>query len=365
MILWFVAGIFLLPTFLKRAKALLSEEMLLILSLALCLGMFVLATAVGFSAELGAFVMGSIIAETTSAEKVEHLLKPVKDLYAAIFFTSVGMMIDPSAMVEYTQPILWVTLLTLFGKLFSTTLGALLSGQPLKQSVQVGMSMAQIGEFAFIVATLGLSLNVISAFLFPVAVGASAITTFTTPYMIKSSGFVYQWLQKVLPAGLLNRLNRYSAETKTVAQTSEWRIFIRSTIMNIVLVSIIVVAIILFSSVYVEPWVNRSGNSLGLKLAVCLFTLFILSPFLWALAVRTPSEVYRRMIDSYQYRRFFYIVRFLRLALVAFFVGFLLHRFFSVAVGIVFTGLILPCWQFFQNKSRRFTPNWNEGLSPT
>src|ERR1044071_1807229 len=207
--LWFIAGIFLLPTFLRRAKKLLDDETLLILSLGLCLGMVVLATQVGFSAELGAFVMGSIIAETTSAEKVEHLIKPVKDLFGAIFFVSVGMMIDPAAMIENAWPILWITLLTLFGKLFSTTLGALLSGQPLKQSVQVGMSMAQIGEFAFIVATLGLSLGVISNFLFPVAVGASAITTFTTPYLIKFSEPFYNFLEKFLPQRWITRLNSY------------------------------------------------------------------------------------------------------------------------------------------------------------
>src|SRR5690606_22871059 len=142
--IWFLMGIFLLPTLLKKAKSLLDEETLLILSIGLCLGMVVLATQVGFSAELGAFIMGSIIAETTKAEKVEHVIKPVKDLFGAVFFVSVGMMIDPQAVVQYGWPIFVVTMLTLFGKLFSTTAGALLSGQPLKQSVQVGMSMAQI-----------------------------------------------------------------------------------------------------------------------------------------------------------------------------------------------------------------------------
>ena len=196
--LWFITGIFLLPTLLKKTKKLLDEETLLILSIGLCLGMVILATKVGFSAELGAFIMGSIMAETTSAEKIEHIIKPVRDLFGAVFFVSVGMLIDPATIIEYKWPVLWVTLLTLFGKLFSTTLGALLSGQPLKQSVQVGMSMAQIGEFAFIVATLGLSLGVISNFLFPVAVGASAITTFTTPNMIKSSEKLYSYLVIVL-----------------------------------------------------------------------------------------------------------------------------------------------------------------------
>lgn len=368
LILWFVAGIFLLPTLLKKAKRLMNDETLLILSLGLCLGMVVLATYVGFSAELGAFVMGSIIAETTSAEKVEHLLKPVKDLFGAIFFTSVGMMIDPKAMVEYAQPILWVTLLTLFGKLLSTTLGALISGQPLKQSVQVGMSMAQIGEFAFIVAALGLSLGVTSAFLFPVAVGASAITTFTTPYLIKSSGWFYQRLERILPASVINRLNRYSSETKKVSQTSEWRLFIRSTIINAVLLSIIIVAIIVFSSMYVEPWISKNGNSLALRIGTCLLTLIILSPFLWAFAIRNPSEVYRKMIVDQRYKGTFYTVRLLRLGLVAFFIGFLLHRFFNIYVGVSVAAIIILLLVIFSKKiqglysklENRFFSNLNE-----
>ena len=370
LVLWFVAGIFILPTFLKKAKKLMTDETLLILSLGLCLGMVFLATKVGFSAELGAFVMGSIIAETTSAEKVEHLLKPVKDLFGAIFFTSVGMMIDPRAMVEYAQPILWITLLTLFGKLFSTTLGALLSGQPLKQSVQVGASMAQIGEFAFIVATLGVSLGVTSPFLFPVAVGASAITTFTTPYLIKSSGAIARWLEKVLPESVIRRLNNYSSDTREVSQISEWRVFIHSTVTNIALLSIIIFALTVFSSVYIQPWIEKSGNgnSLALKIAACLLTLFILSPFLWALAIKMPSEVYRNMIDDRQYKKLFYLVRFLRLALVAFFIGFLLHRFFNIYTGIVFTALVLALLVAFSEKiqalyaglEKRFFANLNE-----
>lgn len=160
LILWFMAGIFLLPTFLRKAKKLLDEETLLILSIGLCLGMVVIATQMGFSAELGAFIMGSVFAETTSAEKVEHLTKSVKDLFGAIFFVSVGMLIDPETIIEYRVPVLLVTLLVIFGKLFSTTAGALVSGQSLRQSVQIGMSMAQVGEFAFIVASLGLSLGV-------------------------------------------------------------------------------------------------------------------------------------------------------------------------------------------------------------
>ncbi|WP_207515140.1 cation:proton antiporter domain-containing protein [Longitalea luteola] len=367
LVLWFIGGIFLLPTLLKKAKKIMTEEILLISSLALCLGMVVLATVVGFSAELGAFVMGSIIAETTSAEKIEHLLKPVKDLFGAIFFTSVGMMIDPANMVAYAQPIFYVTLLTLFGKLISTTVGALLSGQPLKQSVQVGMSMAQIGEFAFIVATLGLSLGVTSAFLFPVAVGASAITTFTTPYLIKLSGPLYHWLERVLPARLITRLNKYSSASRNVARTSEWRQFIRSTVINGVLLSIIIIAIIVFSSHYIEPWINKNGDSLTLKIGTCLLALLILSPFLWALAIRSPSDVYKKVMDDSQFRGTFYVVRLIRLALVAFYVGFLLHRFFNLYTGILFTAFTLGLLLIFSKKiqalydklEHRFVSNLN------
>lgn len=368
LILWFVAGIFLLPTLLKKAKRFLNEETLLILSLGLCLGMVVLATQVGFSAELGAFVMGSIIAETTSAEKVEHVLKPVKDLFGAIFFTSVGMMIDPRAMVEYAQPIIWVTLLTLFGKLLSTTLGAIISGQPLKQSVQVGSSMAQIGEFAFIVASLGLSLGVTSAFLFPVAVGASAITTFTTPYLIKSSGVLHQWITKILPEPVLVRLNRYSAETNKVSRTSEWRKLVRSSVINGVLLSIIIVAVIVFSSGYIEPWISKNGNSLALRIAAAFLTLVILSPFLWALAIRAPFDVYPKLIGDARFKGTFYSIRLIKLALVAFFIGFLLHRFFNIYTGIAFTAVIISLLMAFSAKIQalyarlesRFFTNLNE-----
>src|SRR5690606_37655879 len=218
---------------------------LMILSIGLCLGMVLIATSVGFSAELGAFVMGSIIAETTVAEKVEHTLKSVKDLFGAVFFVSVGMMINYDGMVTYAWPIFIVTLLTIFGKLFSSSLGALISGQPLKQSVQVGMSMAQIGEFAFIVATLGLSLGVISDFLFPVAVGVSAITTFTTPYMIKISEPFYNWIVKVTPQKYIDRINKYSSNTQSIQSESSWQTILKQYAKIIVINGIVIIAIYL------------------------------------------------------------------------------------------------------------------------
>ncbi|MCA0382163.1 MAG: cation:proton antiporter [Bacteroidetes bacterium] len=288
--IWFIAGIFLLPTILKKAKHLLDEETLLILALGLCLGMVILATQVGFSAELGAFIMGSIIAETTFAEKVEHLIKSVKDLFGAIFFVSVGMMINPEAIVQYGWPVFAVTMLTLFGKLFSTTLGAVLSGQPLKQSVQVGMSMAQIGEFAFIVATLGLSLGVISDFLFPVAVGASAVTTFTTPYLIKYSEPLYNWLEKKLPAKWTQKLNRYASSTQKIQAESEWKTVVAAYSKIMVSNLIIIVAIVIASIRFIWPFFQTSIDNIQISnLLSMIATLVLSAPFIVALINKQPK----------------------------------------------------------------------------
>lgn len=305
LIIWFVGGIYLLPTLLKKARKLLDDENLLVLSLGLCLAMVVFATQIGFSAELGAFIMGSIIAETTSAEKVEHLIKPVKDLFGAVFFVSVGMMIDPQALIDYGWPVVIVTLLTLFGKLFSTTIGALISGQPLKQSVQVGMSMAQIGEFAFIVATLGLSLGVISDFLFPVAVGASAVTTFTTPYLIKFSEPFYNFVERRLPAAWVERLNRYSSSTQSIQAESDWKVLLKSYVNMGVVNGIILLAIGIISLKFLDPFVMANVGEPTLSGIITLVvTLVIAAPFLWALMARRPDNMaYKEMWLQKKYSR--------------------------------------------------------------
>ena len=303
--LWFISGIFLLPTLLKRARTLFDSETLLILAIGLCLGMVVLATQVGFSAELGAFIMGSIIAETTKAEAVEAVIKPVKDLFGAVFFVSVGMMIDPQAIIEYGWPVLVVTVLTLFGKLVSTTFGALLSGQPLKQSVQVGMSMAQIGEFAFIVATLGLSLGVISDFLFPVAVGASAITTFTTPYLIKFSEPFYDFLERYLPPRWIRMINRYSSSTQNIQTESAWKALLRSYGTTMVANGIVLLALFLFLQNFIMPFLNRNIEDPTLRNFIGLIiSLGAASPFLWAIMAKRPEGLsYKELWMEKNYHR--------------------------------------------------------------
>jgi CPA2 family monovalent cation:H+ antiporter-2 len=356
--LWFIAGIFLLPTFLKKAKNLLDEEALLILSIGLCLMMVVIATQVGFSAELGAFIMGSIMAETTSAERVEHVIKPVKDLFGAVFFVSVGMMIDPAAIIEYRWPVLWITLLTLFGKLFSTTLGALLSGQPLKQSVQVGMSMAQIGEFAFIVATLGLSLGVISPFLFPVAVGASAITTFTTPYMIKFSEPFYNFIIKIIPKKMIVALNNYSSSAQNIQAESEWKIVMRSYGTIIITNGIVLLALVLLSLKFLVPFLDQQIENDILKNIIGLvISLGIGAPFLWALMAKKPDSIaYKELWLVKRYNRGpLLVLEIFRSIIGIVLIGFWVYILFSTRVAIlVAVPLIIVVMVLFSTRIQRF-----------
>ena len=301
---WLLCGIYLIPTLLKKIKSLLDDEGYLILSIGLCLAMVVIAVSVGFSAELGAFIMGSVLAETTSAEKIEHITKPVKDLFGTIFFVSVGMMIDPKIMVEYGWIVILITLLVIFGKIFSTALGAILSGQSLKQSIQVGMSMAQIGEFAFIVATLGMSLGVISDFLFPVAVGVSAITTFTTPYLIKYSDHFYCFLERILPDKWLQTIDHYSTSSQTIQAESEWKQFNKSYLSTLLTNGIILLAFILIGTQFLLPFLNQFMEThLISALIIAVVILAISAPFLWALMFKLPKNIaYKDLWHSEEYK---------------------------------------------------------------
>ena len=358
LVLWFITGIFLIPSLLRRAKKLLDEETLLILSLGLCLGMVVVATQAGFSAELGAFIMGSILAETTRAEKIENLLKPVKDLFGAIFFVSVGMLIDPQAIVAYRWPVLWVTLLTLFGKFFSTLLGALLSGQPLKQSIQVGMSISQVGEFTFIVATLGLTLGVTSNFLFPVAVGASAITTFTTPYMIKLSEPLYHFVEKIIPAKWLARLNSYSFSAQTIQAESRWKTVMMSYMKIIVTNGIILLALMLITVKFFIPFLDQNiDNNLARSIIALVATLGVAAPFLWALMAKKPDNIaYKELWLQKKYSRGpLLILEISRVVAGILLIGFWVDRLFTTTIAIlVAVPLIVIVLILFSNKIKHF-----------
>lgn len=364
--IWFVAGIFFIPTLLKKAKHLLTDEMLLIVSLALCLLMVLFAANVGFSPALGAFIMGSIIAETTQAEHIEHLVKPVKDLFGAVFFVSVGMLIDPEMLMKYAFPVGILTLVVILGQSLSSTIGALLSGQPLKQSIQTGMSLSQIGEFSFIIATLGMTLNVTSDFLYPIVVAVSAITTFTTPFMVKFSTPLSIFLEKKLPRRWVKRIERYSANTEAIKSVSTWQIVLRAYLTQVIIHSIIIVAIILLSSKYILPLVSASrfGNAIA-----ALITVVILSPFLWALSLRRVAvEQVQELMKVRKYQGPIIVLVFFRIALSLFYMGFVLNEFFSpiiafiaLVIGIVLYILFPKKLHAFYNKiESHFIKNFND-----
>nr|WP_315230645.1 cation:proton antiporter [uncultured Flavobacterium sp.] len=348
LVLWFLSGIFIIPTVLKKAKHLLTDEMLLIISIALCLLMVILAANVGFSPALGAFIMGSIIAETTQAEHIEHLVKPVKDLFGAVFFVSVGMLIDPHTLVEHAIPVLILSLVTIFGQSISSTIGCLLSGQPLKESVQTGMSLSQIGEFSFIIATLGITLQVTSSFLYPIVVAVSAMTTFSTPYMIKFSGPFSDFLSRKLPRKWLKRIERYSASTQAIKTVNNWKTVINAYLTQVVIHSIIIVAVILLSSRFILPLVKEYpfGAAIG-----ALITLFFLAPFLWALSLRrvAVAEV-SILLEERKSRGPMAMLFLFRILIAIVYIGLLLNIFFSPKTALVAFVVAIILYFLFQKR---------------
>ncbi|NMH26763.1 cation:proton antiporter domain-containing protein [Flavobacterium silvaticum] len=346
--LWFVCGIFFIPTLLKRAKNLLTDEMLLIISIALCLVMVILASGAGFSPALGAFIMGSIIAETTQAEHIEHLVKPVKDLFAAVFFVSVGMLIDPNTLTEHIVPVGILTLLVIIGQPIASTFGALLSGQPLRQSVQTGMSLSQIGEFSFIIATLGSSLHVTSKFLYPIVVAVSAITTFTTPFMVKWSTPMAEYLGRILPRKWLKRIERYSANAQSIKSASNWQIVLRAYILQVVLHSVIIIGGILLSRNFFLPIVDHYGFGHALAAFV---TLAALAPFFWALSLRRVAvEQVTQLMAERRYRGPIVMMVLFRFVLALFYIGFLLDNFFSAEIAFLAFCACIIVYSIFPKK---------------
>ena len=286
LIFWSLLGIYLIPSFLKKIKPFLNDETLLIIALGFCLGMVMIAAKAGFSSALGAFVMGSLLAETIEAEKIEKLVKPVKDLFAAIFFVSVGMMIQPDLLIEYLVPICILTILVIIGQIFFGSLGVLLSGQPLKIALQSGFSLTQIGEFAFIIASLGVSLKVTDDYLYPVIVAVSVVTTFLTPYMIRMATPVYQLIDNYLPSSIKLMLNRYSSGSNTVKHKSTWNKLLKSMLLDVILYTVLTIFGIIIFFTYVNPIIRE--NILGFKGALLSLSIIlaIILPFLWAIIMK-------------------------------------------------------------------------------
>ena len=337
LILWFVVGIYLIPELLKRCRKLMSEETLLIVSLGLCFGMVVMAARTGFSAAFGAFIMGSILAETVEAESIERLVKPVKDLFGAVFFVSVGMMVDPAMIVEYALPIIVITLAVILGQSLFGTLGVLLAGQPLKTAMQCGFSLTQIGEFAFIIASLGVSLHVTSDFLYPIVVAVSVITTFLTPYMIRFAEPASNFVDTHLPVKWKNFLLHDSSGSQTMNHESLWKKFILALTRITIVYSIVSIAVVALAFRFLVPlFLEHIPGIWGRLLAAVVIILFI-SPFLRAIMIKKnhSAEFVTLWNDSRGNRAPLVATIVIRILIAVSFVMFVIAGLFKVSVGLL------------------------------
>lgn len=293
LILWFLVGIYVIPSILQRARRFLNNEILLIVSIGLCFGMVALAEAVGFSSALGAFVMGSILAETIESEHIEHLVAPIKDLFGAIFFVSVGMMVAPAVIAEHWPTILIITLLVMLTHIVFAGAGILMTGGGLRNAVHTGFSLAQLGEFGFIIAGVGVTLGVMREFIYPVIIAVSVITTFTTPYMIKLAEPAYGGLLKLLPEKWIARLDAPEQKSRSTAvEQSEWKKLLRAYFLRIVLYGVVLIAIMIGSKQFLEPLATRlfpDWSPFIHNLAVVAVTLLAMSPFLYGMAISSGS----------------------------------------------------------------------------
>lgn len=298
LVLWFVVGIFAVPWFLRSTRKLVNNETLLIVSLGLCCLMAVVSTKVGFSSAFGAFVMGSILAETIEAAKIEKLVAPVKDLFGAVFFVSVGMLVDPKIIVEYAVPICVLVLTILLGQSIFGTFGFLIGGQSLKSAMRCGFSMAQIGEFSFIIASLGLSLHVTGEFLYPVVVAVSVITTFLTPYMIRLSVPSYNVLERHLPKTWVRALNNITLSHPSSAPKSNWHSLIAQMARITLIYSILSVATIALMFTFFLPFIRRMMPGMHWWAnGICgVLTVMFIAPFLRAIVMKkNHSEEFRAL----------------------------------------------------------------------
>lgn len=338
LLFWSVLGIFLIPSFLKKVKPLLNDETLLVVSLGLCLGMVILATKSGFSSALGAFVMGSILAETIEAENIEHLVKPVKDLFGAVFFVSVGMMIDPNMLVEYIVPIIVITLIVMAGQVTFGTFGVILSGQPLKVAVQSGFSLAQIGEFAFIIASLGLTLNVTSHFLYPIVVAVSVITTFFTPYMIRLSSPAYKLMDRKIPYSWRRFLDRYSSGSNTIRHKSTWNRLLKSLLRIVATYMVLSIFFIALFLQYAAPFILEKVPGVKGRIISLVIVLLLISPFLRSIIMKkNHSEEFQKLWHDNKYNRGPLVsLVVLRVLLCIGIVMFVVAKLINVAIGLGF-----------------------------
>ena len=376
LVIWFTFGIFIIPTFLRWARKHMTEETICVVSVGLCFGMVVMASYAGFSTALGAFMMGSILAETIEADVIHRVITPLKNLFGAVFFVSVGMLVNPQILVKYIGPIIAIALVVIVIKSFSATLGIILSGKNTKTAVQSGFCFCQIGEFSFIIAGLGLSFGVINPDIYPIIVSVSIITTFVTPYMIKAAEPFYNKVYPRLPKKLTDALTRYSQSASRSSNSTSVRRFLTKQLSSIIIYSMIITAICLLSFTQLKPFLNKVfvldngspstwGNIIGM-----VITLVAIAPFVWALSVRHVNRAkIKEFLESNEYSQVVVIpTLLLRYFLSMFFIGFVISRYIHLAVGLLIIAVLVVALivtysnrtlGFYKRIEDRFIQNFN------
>ncbi len=372
LILWYVIGVWFLPTLFNRYKSYMNSETLLVVSMGICFGMAVLSVMCGFSLELGSFIGGSIIAGTVMAERIEHVVQPVKDLFGAVFFISVGMMVQPSVIGEHWPTILLLACVVIIGMILFGTAGMLLTGQTLRVAMESGFSLTQIGEFSFIIASLGMSLGVLQASLYPIIVAVSVITIFTTPYFIRLSSPAYSFVERHIPGPLRFLINRYSREAEVDENGTKhlWRTILVRYAWRIVLYSVLLFAILLLARHYLFPFLESFSHDWGHFLATAV-TLLVMSPFLLALTVSTSNNKERERLHASGAISEVPLVamRIIRYLIAIYFVATCITMAYSMSIGILAIAVLIVLYAIvasprlrerYRQMERKFVENLNQ-----
>lgn len=374
-LIWFLGGIYLIPSILKRSRKFMSAETLTVFSVGLCFLMVVLANIAGFSSALGAFIMGSILAETLEADMIQKLVMPIKNLFGAIFFVSVGMMVSPEILVQYWWQILVITAVLIVFKTGSNTVGRLFAGQGLKSSLQGGMCFCQIGEFSFIIATVGMTYGVIDDFLYPIIVSVSIVTTFLTPYMIKAANPLFGFIDAKVPDKWKQKLS--NSDTGIRAKSGKMvalRDFMTRNLKRMVIYTAIVIAVFLICHAFIAPLFNRVLPSKWASLVNLLLTLILMTPFLWGMAFKHNIRYVTRKLQVPNRFNLFvvYVVYGIRYAIAVGIITYTILQYYHISFWLAFgigvaVSLLLrfssPFMMFYQRIEKRFLENLNKRQS--
>ncbi|MGM9820473.1 MAG: cation:proton antiporter [Candidatus Onthomorpha sp.] len=371
LVMWFVCGIYLIPTLLKKIKKYLNSETLLLVAMGLCFLMVVLATKAGFSSALGAFIMGSILAETVELENIEKVIQPIKDFFGAIFFVSVGMMVDPQVLFDNFSTVIIIAAASIIGKMIFTTTGVRLAGESMKTAVQSGFSLAQMGEFSFIIASMGMSLGVTSASIYPIVIAVSVITTFTTPYTIKLALPAYHVLESVLPNSLTDKLNKRE-DKKAGEKESQWKQLLMSYFLNLAIFSAICLSIYFVSATFLLPMCATFDNLDFGHIIFSFVSIVAMSPFLIGMVRNRgrQSFLFLSLWSSHNNNRYFLTAMIgLRWVVAIVFLFMTIRLYWNISsVVIVVVALVVFAF-IFQNKNlqkrywkleARFVKNFNQ-----